>query len=286
MSININFAKKLIKKHCPHFSNMQIDQILPGGYDNYMFRLGDKYVLRLPSGKGHIGQIEKEYKYLPYLSKHLSIKIPKPIFLGEKDEIFAEQWGIYEWIEGDIAMNCLDTLDLNVFASDLADFILELHSIESKNAPSPEVCQRGGDISIYEDYFRQAITVLREQINVKRAEEIWETALATKWEKEKRWVHGDISAANLLVEKGRLSAVIDFGCMCAGDPACDLVIAWTFFEQSSRDVFLSKLNMDEDTIKRAKAWALLKALLILANLHDSNDFEIQAAPKVIRELLS
>jgi aminoglycoside phosphotransferase (APT) family kinase protein len=73
---------------------------------------------------------------------------------------------------------------------------------------------------------RQAISTLDGEIDADVATTVWETAVATAWHGPSVCVHGDISAGNLLVSDGRLSAVIDFACLGVGDPACDLVIAW------------------------------------------------------------
>ena len=57
---------------------------------------------------------------------------------------------------------------------------------------------------------------------------------------------------------------VDFGCSAVGDPACDLVIAWTFFEGPSRAAFRSALPLDDDTWQRGRGWALWKALITIA----------------------
>jgi aminoglycoside phosphotransferase (APT) family kinase protein len=57
--------------------------------------------------------------------------------------------------------------------------------------------------------------------------------------------------------------VIDFGCTAVGDPACDLVIAWTFFDGESRDLFRRCLPFDKGTWARARGWALWKSLITL-----------------------
>jgi aminoglycoside phosphotransferase (APT) family kinase protein len=75
------------------------------------------------------------------------------------------------------------------------------------------------------------------------------------------WFHGDIASGNLLVRDGRLSAVIDFGTSGVGDPACDLVIAWTFFSGDSRSAFRDAVQQDTATWARARGWALWKALI-------------------------
>jgi aminoglycoside phosphotransferase (APT) family kinase protein len=77
------------------------------------------------------------------------------------------------------------------------------------------------------------------------------------------WFHGDVAVGNLLVSDGRLSAMIDFGTCGVGDPACDLVMAWTYFEGEARDAFRDAVGLDVDTWRRARGWALWKALVTL-----------------------
>jgi aminoglycoside phosphotransferase (APT) family kinase protein len=70
---------------------------------------------------------------------------------------------------------------------------------------------------------------------------------------------------NLLVRDGRLAAVIDFGSSGVGDPACDMVIAWTLLSGESRKAFRATLAVDDATWARGRGWALWKALITLAD---------------------
>jgi len=102
------------------------------------------------------------------------------------------------------------------------------------------------------------------------------------------WIHGDVSASNLLVQRGRLSSVIDFGNCGIGDPACDLSIAWTLFQGESRKIFRTMLPLDAGTWARGRAWTLWKALIVAAGLTDANPQDREAAPprRIIDEVLA
>ena len=113
----------------------------------------------------------------------------------------------------------------------------------------------------YDTETREAIFALRDKIDGALALTVWEEAVKTSWQRPPVWVHGDISASNLLVQEGRLSAVIDFGQLTLGDPACDLSIAWTFLKGESQKVFRDTLSLDAGTWARARAWTLWKALI-------------------------
>ena len=97
---------------------------------------------------------------------------------------------------------------------------------------------------------------------------MWEEALRSRWEGADVWFHGDVAVGNLLVREGRLSAVIDFGTSGVGDPACDLVIAWTYLDTGARKVFREAVGLDEATWARARGWALWKALIGLGESPD------------------
>ncbi len=100
------------------------------------------------------------------------------------------------------------------------------------------------------------------------------------------WIHGDVSVGNLLVKQGRLSAVIDFGQLGVGDPACDLAIAWTFFKGESRKVFRKMLLLDPNAWARGRAWTLWKALIIAARITDSNAIEAGEQYRIIDEVIA
>jgi len=90
---------------------------------------------------------------------------------------------------------------------------------------------------------------------------VWERAIASRWNGPPVWFHGDFAPGNILVQDGQLAAVIDWGTSGVGDPACDLTIAWTYFDASDRHVFASAIEADTGTWARARGWALWKALM-------------------------
>ena len=85
------------------------------------------------------------------------------------------------------------------------------------------------------------------------------------------WVHGDLTASNMLVADGALHAVIDFGGVAIGDPAYDLVMEWEFFTGDSAAAFRRGLHLDEATWDRGRGWALWKALVNLGKEREGGD---------------
>lgn len=93
---------------------------------------------------------------------------------------------------------------------------------------------------------------------------VWEDAVGATWLGDPVWFHGDVAGGNLLVRDGRLAAVIDFGTSGVGDPACDVVVAWTLLDGPARQAFRDALGVDGATWSRGRGWALWKALITLA----------------------
>jgi aminoglycoside phosphotransferase (APT) family kinase protein len=213
----------------------------------------------MPSSEPYALKVLKEQEWLPKLQAHLSVTIPKPLALGKPSADYPWHWSIYAWLEGE-SSNALTFSDheLEPIAVRLAKFIKELHKIEPSNELLPGLHNywRGDHVSVYDAQARSQIANLQGMIDSQAAFTLWEKAVHSRWTQPLVWVHGDLSSGNILVKEGKLAAVIDFGGMGVGDPACDLVIAWTFFKGSSREIFKEQVNLDRDTWDRARGWAL------------------------------
>lgn len=277
-TIDVAVARTLIDTQFPEWSNLPLRQVLPGGWDNRTFRLGEHLAVRIPSSADYATQPEKEYRWLPVLEPKLSLTIPVPVVLGSASALVPWPWTVCKWLPGTPA-SALDDEALRALAARLASFLLELQAIDASSGPAAGVQSffRGGDPSIYDSQARSAIAALADRLNAQKALQIWETGIATSWNRSPVWVHGDVSAGNLLIHERELSAVIDFGCLAVGDPACDLAIAWTLFDSPSRDIFRHELAVDEETWQRGRAWALWKAAIVAAGHLQTNALEAASA---------
>lgn len=287
--INIDsiLVKRLLADQFPQFKDLPVRQVYPGGWDNRTFHLGNDMLVRMPSAEKYAAQVEKEQKWLPILAPLLPFSIPKPLAMGNPSEYYPWKWSIYRWLEGKTAAST-QKLDLCHFATDLSKFLIALQSVNSKDGPLPGThnFHRGGDIKVYDSQTRKALSILSNKIDVKPATKIWEEALHTTWKSPPVWVHGDLSANNLLVKSGKLSSIIDFGMLGVGDPACDLAITWTFFEGESREVFKSMLPYDDSTWARGRAWTLWKALIVGSGLASANAGDVEHSWQVIDHILA
>ena len=176
---------------------------------------------------------------------------------------------------------------LERLAVQLADFLNALQAIAPSNGPLPGEHNffRGVSPMVYNAETRSSLDNLEAYIDVDRAVSLWKLAIRSKWNKKPVWVHGDFSAGNIHIKNDQLAGVIDFGDMAVGDPSCDLVIAWTFLKETSRDKFRSALQLDEDTWTRARGWALWKALITLEALEDKASLKAQEQVAIIKDVI-
>ena len=176
--------------------------------------------------------------------------------------LFSRPWSVYRWLPGEALEQA--AAGVEGLPLDLAGFLSALHEIPADGpAAGAHNFQRGAHLSVYNGDTRKALDALRADVDVGAIESLWDRAAASRWEGRPVWLHGDMAPGNLLVRHGRLSAIIDFGCMGVGDPACDLVMAWTWFHPADREQFRAALPLDDDTWRRSAGWALWKALITL-----------------------
>lgn len=281
--INTDLIEKLIQEQFPEWAHLEVEPVKLSGHDNRTFHLGDQMSVRLPSDAAYVPQVEKENSWLPILSKGLSLPISTPIAKGKPSEAYPRPWSINKWIEGETVTK-QNVRDLNEFAADLGSFLIELQSIDASNGPiaGAHNFYRGGLISVYDKEARTAIENNKDVFDETLLKHLWDLALRSTWNRKPVWVHGDIAPGNLLIKDGKLCAVIDFGILGVGDPACDAAMAWTFFDENSRNVFKKVLRMDEETWNRARGWALWKALITYDVNRDSNEKVAEESYRIIQ----
>lgn len=264
--ITVDVVVALLSEQFPHWADLPVRAVDVDGNDNTSFRLGDEFLVRLPSHERYVLGVEKEHRWLPVLAKQLPLPIPEPVAKGEPSEgVFPRVWSIYRWLDGETAGSAPPD-DRVRFAVDVAAFLDALYRIDTTGGPAAgeQNFWRGAPLVLYDRQTREAIADLGESIDPDAATSVWEAALGTPYTKDPVWVHGDVAQNNLLVRDGRLSGVIDFGTSAVGDPACDTVMAWTFLSGESRDAFRDRLPVEHDTWVRGRGWAMWKALITLA----------------------
>jgi aminoglycoside phosphotransferase (APT) family kinase protein len=275
-------VRRLLAEQCPECAELPLERVPSSGTDNALYRLGDDLVVRLPRIHSAVAGLQRELEWLPRLAPLLPVSVPVPLRDGVPGEGYPWAWAVYEWLPGVNPPVGGDGNSL-ALARDLAGLVRAFQLIELVGPSS----RRGLPLASQDEWTRTALSELRGTIDTAAATDAWEEALSTPvWSRPPVWLHGDLFPGNLLVERGRLSAVIDFALVGMGDPACDLIGAWSLFPRAPREVFRAELAVDDATWGRGRGWALSVALVALPYYRDTNPGFAAIARHVLREVLA
>lgn len=262
---DVSLVRRLLAAQFSHWVGLPITPVHSAGTDHAIYRLGGEMAVRLPRIWSAAAQVDKEHRWLPRLAPLLPLDIPVPLAKGTPGEGYPWPWSVVRWLEGDsVAVERL--ADPAQAATDLARFVAALQRIDLTGGPSPGPHNsfRGEPLANRDAETRAAIASLHATIDSAAAVAAWEAALhAPAWHGPPVWIHGDLQPANLLAVQGRLTAVIDFGCLGVGDPACDLMAAWTLLSARTRPIFRAALPVDDAAWVRGRGWALSFGLIAL-----------------------
>lgn len=280
---------RLVASQFPEWAELPIQPVPSSGTDNAMYRLGQNMVVRLPRHQATTERLNKECEWLPRLAPRLPLPVPIPLARGTPAHGYPFEWSVYQWLDGEIA-TIEQIVDPGRAATELARFVAALQRVDTADGPPPgqHNAFRGVPLKTRDAAVRASIASLRDEIDSRAVTAAWDAALdAPTWDRPPVWIHGDLDARNLLVEQGRLSAVIDFGCLGVGDPACDVMVAWKVFSTADRHVFRTVLAVDDATWARGRGWALSQALNALSYYTlETNAALVREAQRWMAEVLA
>jgi aminoglycoside phosphotransferase (APT) family kinase protein len=286
--IDADLVRRLLEEQFPQWADRDLRRVESSGTDNAIFRVGDDLAARLPRIERAADQVDKEHVWLPRLAPRLPLDVPVPVARGTPADGFPWSWSVTPWFEGETASEAR-LPDLRRAALDLAGFLRALERVDPSEGPPPgdHNFGRGVPLGERDEDTRAAIAALDGVVDVSAVTAAWDEALrAPEWDGPLVWIHGDLAEGNLVVRDGRLVAVIDFGGLAVGDPACDLMIAWTLFSGESREAFRAELSIDDAMWARGRGWALSWALVFIPYYLETNPVGVHAALETIDRVLA
>ena len=285
---NSYLVRRLLAAQFPQWADIPIEPVPSAGTDNALYRLGDDMAVRLPRIDWATEQVEKEHQWLPILAPFLPLAIPIPLAKGKPGEGYPWDWSVYRWLDGENA-TIEHLTDPHQVATDLAQFIAALQQVDPTGGPppGPHGLSRGQPLATRDTFTRDAIAALRGTLDTDGVTAVWDAAIkAPAWHGPPVWLHADLQSGNLLATQGRLSAVIDFGCLTVGDPAFDVMTAWLYLPVEVRDVFRAILQVDDATWVRGRGLALSVGLIALPYYQQINPVLARIARRAIDEALA
>ena len=284
---------KLLADQFPDWAGLEVRVVGPWGTDNALFRLGAELSVRLPRTPGSDGQVDKDRRWLPRLAPHLPLALPEQLALGRPGHGYPFTWGVYRWLEGEAARFEL-LADPVAEARSLAGFLKALQALDAADSPrpGPGTFGRGDGLAPRDETVREALAILRDQGGpyAEEAAAAWRDSLAAAaYDGPPVWLHGDLLPGNLLVRDGAITAVIDCAGLATGDPAVDLLPAWSLLRGPSRQAFRTALgaDRDEDLWRRGRGWAVYVAVTGLSYYTEENNASfVRLCRAMLSEVLS
>jgi aminoglycoside phosphotransferase (APT) family kinase protein len=294
IATNPELVYDLLAAQFPQWAKLPVARVASSGTTYALYRLGDDMVARLPLLAGDDEQLLKECAWLPRIAPLLPLAVPAPLALGEPGAGYPARWVVSRWIAGENATVAETGASVQV-AGDLARFILALRQIDASDGPTygNHNFGRGAPLATRDEEVREALAELAtppsglDNVALAACAAAWSEALAAPvWDGPPTWIHGDLHPDNLIWSQGRLRGVIDFGGLGVGDPACDLLPAWTLFTGEARSAFRAALEVDEASWARGRGWALSMALIAFPYYLHTNPAMVALSRHMIAEVLT
>lgn len=267
--IDTDLVRRLVADQFPHWAALEVAPVDSPGWDNALFRLGPELLVRLPRRALGAGLVPAEQRWLPVLAPTLPLPVPVPIGCGVPGAGYPWPWSVCRWLPGRSAAEAgLTGVDPGALATALGEFMAALHVPAPPDAPRNPF--RGIPLAERDESTRRYMGDLEGELDVAGLRRLWDEALGVPpWRGPDVWVHGDLHPANLILHEDRLHAVVDFGDLCAGDPATDLSVAWMLLPGAARGRLRAAEGADDDTWARGRGWAVSLGLACLANSADN-----------------
>ncbi|MEZ5987381.1 MAG: aminoglycoside phosphotransferase family protein [Hyphomonas sp.] len=261
VEITETLVRALLRAQHPDLAALPVE-FVGEGWDNVMVRLGAELALRLPRRAIADDLLRKEQRWLPVLAPHLPLPISAPVRSGAPGQGYPFAWSVLPWIGGEAAdLAPPDASEAPV----LAGFLRALHRQPlPPEAPTNPV--RDCPLTGKQADIERRMMWLRAQTGAitPAVERAWAAGLEAPIDLPESWIAGDVHARNVLVRNGKFAAFIDWGDMCAGDPATDIASVWALFDDpAARCTALEAYGMSEATLARARGWAVFYGVILL-----------------------
>jgi aminoglycoside phosphotransferase (APT) family kinase protein len=279
--IDVALVQQLVAEQFPDRAGRVIREVQSTGTVNAIYRVGEDVYARLPRVAAWQADLRREAQWLPWLAERLSLPIPEPIGEGRPNASYPFAWALYRWMHGEPYTD--ESIEDEARAArDLAGFVLELRRLEPSGAP----LAGRRPLRELDAATRAAIEAGRSLIDASAALAAWDDAVESAvWEGEPVWIHADLLRPNILTCAGSISVIIDFGAAGVGDPAADVIAAWSVFGPVGRKEYRSALHVDDETWRRARGFALHQAVIAIPYYAETNPRFAALARRTIEQVL-
>lgn len=279
IAVSDDLVRGLLRDQLPALAEAPLHRVSSSGTVSALYRVGEDALVRLPI-MAEWGDADVEARTLAVIRPALSTRVPRVRLVGRPTPAYPCPWLVLDWIDG--ALPAPGSGDV-ALADDLVAFLRELWML------SPQRARRGYRVDLlrHDGAVRDSLAAASDLLDVDALTRLWDDALAAApWAEPPRWTHSDLLPGNVLVDAGgRLAAVIDWEAAGIGDPACDLMAAWSILGAHGRERMRRRLGLDDAAWRRGRGWALAQAAIALPYYRDSNPGVVATSLHVLAELV-
>ena len=267
--------RALLAAECSSWANRPVSYIANSGTDNAMWRirLDDEpdVVIRLPRRPGAAAGADQEIAVLQRIKRS-----PLPALVKTRSYAMSASHTSCSHIAGRSSNGSreptpgpprhdLHDRDLRPLATDLAAAVNAIGAITDIDVTERTTESRGGLLAPVLNrllrWLDDPTWNAKALVDVAAVRRLVAEALEVDGEPVQHgFVHGDLIPGNLLVEDGRLRAIIDWGGVGHGDLAQDLAPAWSVLTAVERHVFRQGVGADDAAWIRGRAIELEHAV--------------------------
>lgn len=285
VAVDADLVTALLVEQMPHLAHLRPAEVDTAGSVNAVHRLGEHLCTRLPRAQRFVPDLEREHRWLAHLAPRLPLAVPEVVATGRPGRGYPYPWALYRWVDGVLYDRTL-VGDQERAGSDLAGFVAALRAQPLVTDAPPAGRAPLADLV---EGTRDALARCAPELGrrgVTEALAAWERALgAPVWDGRALWVHADLVPFNLTTLHGALHGVIDFGAVGVGDPAADVIAAWTLFDPAGRAAYREALDVEEGIWARARGYALHQAADIVWCYRDTHPAFAASAIDTITQVL-
>jgi aminoglycoside phosphotransferase (APT) family kinase protein len=267
-------VRTLVAAQLPAARGLPVTRLAAQGTVNAIFRLGDRYTARFPLRPAPPAEaratLEREAAAAAELAGRTRFRTPEPVALGEPGAGYPMPWSVQTWLPGVVATE-QDPGGSEPFAHDLAEFIEGVRAIAT-HGRTFSGDGRGGDLREHDAWMQTCFAHSESLLDVPVLRRLWDGMrdLPRADDRPDMMNHGDLMPANVLVDAGRLTGVLDVGGFGPADPALDLIGAWDLLDDGPRRAFRDRLGCDDLEWERGRAWAFEQAMGLVWYYRETN----------------
>lgn len=272
ITIDEELVRSLLAEQFPELELRSV-RILGEGFDNAVWLIDEECAFRFPRRAIAVPLVAREVAVLTRVAPLLPVAVPVPAFVGAESERFPRPFFGHRVLPGsELADAHLTDSDRARVGMDVGRFLRTLHvpatrELVDARRTLPVDPNRRADMPFRVRMTRERLDALPdlEPASLRSAERILAAAEGLAPGPAQVLCHGDLHVRHVLVDRGELTGVIDWGDVCVGDPSMDLLFAWSVLPPGARTAFFEEYGeIDDATRLRAQVLAImLSAVLAL-----------------------